>query len=278
MPCGDQARDPRARTERHAGLLEARPISPRRPSTRKASTGPATPCALPTRRIRCQGLMFDGRLAEDFKLTTGTWVRWAALRVGALAAASPALADAVIAGEDRDFVGLLAWLNRRRLPAPDRRRRARTLAELAAHPASATRPRGTSRNGTAPHTGSSAAHRRVLLLARPALDRRQRDHRQGLHQPARRARMRRREVERLYAAEAGRRCDRDRVIHQSRQAIPSASPAPAAYILVNSVIYAKDCNAPARRLVPGDRPSEACRRPDHGKGTVLARSLLRLDG
>src|SRR5689334_10929772 len=51
----------------------------------------------------CQkGVMFDGRLAEDFKLLTGTWVHVGALRVGALAAASPVLQDAIVAGADRD--------------------------------------------------------------------------------------------------------------------------------------------------------------------------------
>ena len=58
-----------------------------------------------------KGLLFDGRLAEDFKLSTGTWVAVGALRVGVLAAASPVLQDAVIAGENRDFIGLLAWVN-----------------------------------------------------------------------------------------------------------------------------------------------------------------------
>jgi feruloyl-CoA synthase len=58
-----------------------------------------------------KGIAFDGRLAENFKLTTGTWVPVGALRVGALAAASPALLDAVIAGENRDFIAILAWLN-----------------------------------------------------------------------------------------------------------------------------------------------------------------------
>jgi feruloyl-CoA synthase len=58
-----------------------------------------------------KGLIFDGRLAEDFKLTTGTWVNVGTLRVGTLAACAPALQDAIIAGENREFVGLLAWLN-----------------------------------------------------------------------------------------------------------------------------------------------------------------------
>jgi feruloyl-CoA synthase len=58
-----------------------------------------------------KGLIFDGRLAEDFKLTTGTWVHVGTLRIGILAACSPILQDAIIAGENREFVGLLAWLN-----------------------------------------------------------------------------------------------------------------------------------------------------------------------
>jgi len=58
-----------------------------------------------------RGVVFDGRLAEDFKLASGTWVNVGPLRIGLLAAASPVLQDAVIAGENRAFVGVLAWLN-----------------------------------------------------------------------------------------------------------------------------------------------------------------------
>ncbi len=56
------------------------------------------------------GLLFRGRLAEDFKLSTGTFVRVGALRT-ALLSAAPVLLDAVIAGEDHAEVGALAWLN-----------------------------------------------------------------------------------------------------------------------------------------------------------------------
>ena len=58
-----------------------------------------------------KGLVFDGRVAEDFKLTTGTWVNSGGVRVAALSAASPVLQDVVVAGHDRDFVALLAWPN-----------------------------------------------------------------------------------------------------------------------------------------------------------------------
>ncbi len=58
-----------------------------------------------------KGLVFDGRVAEDFKLTTGTWVNSGGLRLAALGAAAPVLQDVVVAGHDRDFVSLLAWPN-----------------------------------------------------------------------------------------------------------------------------------------------------------------------
>ncbi len=58
-----------------------------------------------------KGLVFDGRVAEDFKLTTGTWVNSGGLRLAAMSAAAPVLQDVVVAGHDRDFVALLAWPN-----------------------------------------------------------------------------------------------------------------------------------------------------------------------
>ncbi len=58
-----------------------------------------------------KGLIFDGRLAEDFKLMTGTWVNVGTLRIGTLAACAPVLQDAIIAGDNQEFVGMLAWLN-----------------------------------------------------------------------------------------------------------------------------------------------------------------------
>jgi feruloyl-CoA synthase len=58
-----------------------------------------------------KGIVFDGRVVEDFKLTTGTFVSVGNLRIAALAAASPLLMDAVVCGHDRDYVGLLAWPN-----------------------------------------------------------------------------------------------------------------------------------------------------------------------
>ncbi|MFN7288135.1 MAG: AMP-binding protein [Burkholderiales bacterium] len=48
-----------------------------------------------------EGLVFSGRVVEDFKLTSGTFVHVGTLRVAAIAAASPAMQDALVAGQDR---------------------------------------------------------------------------------------------------------------------------------------------------------------------------------
>lgn len=55
------------------------------------------------------GVIFEGRVSEDFKLTTGTWVSVGTLRVAAVSAMAPYAQDVVIAGHDRDEVGLLIF-------------------------------------------------------------------------------------------------------------------------------------------------------------------------
>jgi feruloyl-CoA synthase len=54
-----------------------------------------------------KGFVFDGRLAEDFKLSTGTWVHVGELRRAIIAQFAPLLRDAVIAGHDRAEVTAL---------------------------------------------------------------------------------------------------------------------------------------------------------------------------
>jgi feruloyl-CoA synthase len=58
-----------------------------------------------------KGIVFDGRVAEDFKLSTGTWVHAGAVRVKLIAAADPLIQDAVITGHDRAEVGALVFLS-----------------------------------------------------------------------------------------------------------------------------------------------------------------------
>jgi len=71
-------------------------------------TGDAGRLAHP--ELPSRGIVFDGRLAENFKLTSGVWVNVGALRV-AVVACAPLIADAVIAGHDRDAIGLLVFPN-----------------------------------------------------------------------------------------------------------------------------------------------------------------------
>jgi feruloyl-CoA synthase len=141
--------------------------------------------ALADENDAARGVIFDGRLAEDFKLTTGTWVHVGGLRVGVLAACSPVLQDAIVAGADRAFVALLCWLNAagcqkligegapRRCPTSRAIRGARARARSLAH-------------GT-PRIRARRSASRACCCCRRAVDRRERNHRQGLHQPAPRA-------------------------------------------------------------------------------------------
>jgi feruloyl-CoA synthase len=117
-----------------------------------------------------RGIVFDGRLAEDFKLLSGTWVHVGALRVAVLAAASPVLQDAVIAGADRAEIALLAWLNLagcRALIGDS----APGLPELARDKAVRTHVARALSDWNAAHPGSSERIGRVLLLPdAPSID------------------------------------------------------------------------------------------------------------
>ncbi|MEZ5938588.1 MAG: AMP-binding protein [Hyphomonadaceae bacterium] len=56
-----------------------------------------------------KGLVFDGRVTEDFKLDSGTWVSVGTLRPAVVAACAPLVQDAVICGQDKPYVGSLVW-------------------------------------------------------------------------------------------------------------------------------------------------------------------------
>jgi feruloyl-CoA synthase len=111
------------------------------------------------------GLLFRGRLAEDFKLATGTFVRVGAVRT-ALLSAVPVLSDAVLAGEDRTCVCALAWLNAseaRKLLGED----PPADTDLVSHPGL----HEFLARALAEHNddaGSSARVERLLVMARPA--------------------------------------------------------------------------------------------------------------
>jgi feruloyl-CoA synthase len=114
-----------------------------------------------------RGIVFDGRLAENFKLMSGTWVHVGELRLEVIAACAPAVQDVVITGHDREEVGLLVFPN----PAGCRSLcgglEEASLAELIRRP----EVRGRLREGLAAHNAANRANSRriarALLLADP---------------------------------------------------------------------------------------------------------------
>ncbi len=88
-----------------------------------------------------RGVVFDGRTAENFKLSSGTWVSVGELRVRVIALCTPLVLDAVVAGHDRDYIGLLVFPPQGAAHDPQfhARLRASLAAHNAAHPASSTR-------------------------------------------------------------------------------------------------------------------------------------------
>jgi feruloyl-CoA synthase len=114
-----------------------------------------------------KGLIFDGRLAEDFKLSTGTWVRVGPLRARLLAAAAGSAQDVVIAGHDRPYPAALIVPN---LPACRDRAGASvqaTPAEILAHPLVVETIQRAIDEVAGDGTGSSTFVARALLLVEP---------------------------------------------------------------------------------------------------------------
>lgn len=56
-----------------------------------------------------RGLVFGGRISENFKLATATWVSVGVLRTDVIAAAAPAVQDLIVCGHDREYVAVLCW-------------------------------------------------------------------------------------------------------------------------------------------------------------------------
>lgn len=57
-----------------------------------------------------KGLRFDGRIAEDFKLVSGTWVNVGEIRAKVIAAGAPYVQDVVVTGHDRSEIGVMVFL------------------------------------------------------------------------------------------------------------------------------------------------------------------------
>jgi feruloyl-CoA synthase len=114
-----------------------------------------------------RGLRFDGRIAEDFKLISGTWVSVSAVRARALAQASPVVQDVVVTGDGRDSLGLLVFLAPTAAQlAPDLPAQP-PLAALAEHPAVRAWVQQWLTGLAASATGSSNRMVRAVLMTEP---------------------------------------------------------------------------------------------------------------
>lgn len=111
------------------------------------------------------GLRFDGRIAEDFKLATGTWVSVGTLRTALLSACDGLLQDAALAGHDTDEVAALAWLNQGQ--AELLAGSSLPMEKLVAHPAVRDAVADSLLRFNTRGAGSSQRVARILLLAEP---------------------------------------------------------------------------------------------------------------
>ncbi|MEZ5945848.1 MAG: feruloyl-CoA synthase [Hyphomonas sp.] len=112
-----------------------------------------------------RGLAFDGRTAEEFKLSNGTWVSAGTVRVQAVAATGGALSDAVVCGLNETDITLLAFLNEawcQRLVGE-----ALSGAELVSHPAVTRHLQDSLKAYNKAHPQPSARIARLLLQALP---------------------------------------------------------------------------------------------------------------
>lgn len=113
-----------------------------------------------------RGLRFDGRVSENFKLLSGTWVQVGHLRLAAISAAAPAIQDAVVTGHDREEVGLLIFPSlegcRKICNAPDA-----SLSEIAARPELHAYLVKTLGAFNVANPGSSRQIARVLIMTTP---------------------------------------------------------------------------------------------------------------
>ena len=116
-----------------------------------------------------RGIVFDGRIAEDFKLQTGTWVHAGALRVALIGALAPFVSDAVITGQDRTEAGALVFPNVAAMRALCSELPAEVPAsEVFAHPVVKEAVAAGLRKLASQGGGSSGRIGRVLLMEEPA--------------------------------------------------------------------------------------------------------------
>lgn len=108
-----------------------------------------------------RGLAFDGRVSEDFKLETGTWVQAGTLRMSALAELAGLAQDVVICGHDRGEVGLFVF------PLPGLAEPGNTTLGAVTDPHLMAKVEAALRAMNARATGSAKRITRAVILAEP---------------------------------------------------------------------------------------------------------------
>ena len=108
-----------------------------------------------------RGLAFDGRVSEDFKLSTGTWVQAGKLRLDALDALRSLVQDVMICGHDRDAIGLFIF------PRPEQVHGDNTSAGAVIDPVLQSQIETRLRDLAKSATGSAKRISRAIILAEP---------------------------------------------------------------------------------------------------------------
>ncbi|WP_323771869.1 feruloyl-CoA synthase [Antarctobacter sp.] len=108
-----------------------------------------------------KGMRFDGRISEDFKLLTGTWVRAATLRLELMIEYAPLVQDIVVCGADRGEVGLMIF------PSAEALALAGDTQDHGALMSAALRDALAAKLALRTDHGSAARVTRVIVLAEP---------------------------------------------------------------------------------------------------------------
>jgi feruloyl-CoA synthase len=107
------------------------------------------------------GMLFDGRIAENFKLLTGTWVAAGALRTRLISAAG-VLSDAVICGQDAGYAAAMAWVNQ-----AEARKLTGSAEDVALDDPALRRHLSAALRTLNADAGSASRIERLILLAQP---------------------------------------------------------------------------------------------------------------
>jgi feruloyl-CoA synthase len=118
-------------------------------------------------REPARGFVFDGRLSEDFKLATGTWVSVGTLRLRVLGALAPLVSDVVVSGENQDQIAVLLFPDLERLRALGGLPRDAHTAAVFAHDAVRSKIGERLAELAATSSGSATRVERAVLLDEP---------------------------------------------------------------------------------------------------------------